>query len=105
MQWDGYSSYEDFVRRLALTNPSRVPIEANKTQQFNVASASDPYMNNPLHAASTFVRRIRYLPVSKQALVTLGNSNYVYTMSRPELAHWMTSYSLGQYYNNFIKLK
>ena len=105
MQWTGYTPYEDFIRRLAMTNPARLPKEASKTQQFNVETVSKPFMNNPAHSSSTFIKRIVYMPDSSQVLVTLGNSKYVYPMSRTQLARWMTSDSLGQHYNRYIKLK
>lgn len=105
MQWIGYTPYEDFIRRLAATNPTRAAIEEKSPQEYRVAAASVPCTNNPSRASSTFVRRISYEPAGQQVLVTLGNSNYVYPMSRIKLARWMTSNSLGQYYNNYIKLK
>lgn len=105
MQWVGYTPYEDFIRRLSVTNPTRAAIEEMSPQEYRVAAASVSGTNNPSRASSTFVRRIRYMPASQVSLVTLGNSQYVYPMSKPQLARWMTSNSLGQYYNRYIKLK
>ena len=105
MQWDGYTPYEDFIRRLAVTNPTKAAIEEMSPQEFHAEAAAEPFKNRPSRAASTFVRRIRYFPFSQVSLVTLGNSQYVYPMSKPQLARWMNSNSLGQYYNRYIKLK
>ena len=60
MQWVGYTPYEDFIRRLTVTNPTRAAIEEMSPQEYRVAAASVPFTNNPSRASSTFVRRIRY---------------------------------------------
>lgn len=105
MVWTGWNPYRDFIARLAMSNPAKSLIEQNIPQEFRPAAASVPFTNTPERASSTFVRNIRYLPQSQVSLVRLGNNPYWYRMSPRMLAQWLNSRSLGQYYNNYIKLK
>lgn len=103
--WKGYSPYEDFLLRLKLSNPTQYYVVKNAQQRFNVDKASTYGSNSPYNAASTFIGNIRYMPYSRTAFVRIGNGSYFYPMSDQQLAAWLKSKSLGQYYNNYIKLK
>jgi len=105
MNWNGYSPYEQFMQKLALSNPAAKQLEAMQPQEFTVAAASVPYTNTPARASSTLIRHIRYLPNSNVAFVKLGNNQYLYQQSPTQLARWLNSRSLGNYYDNYIKLK
>lgn len=107
MVWTGWNPYAEFWSRLA-ANPAKqaqAAMEAMQPQEFRPAKASVPFTNTPARASSTFVRNIRYLPQSQVSLVRLGNNPYWYRMTPRMLAQWLNSRSLGQYYNNYIKLK
>lgn len=104
--YGGWNDYER-MKRMAAVNPNpafRNNVE-NRDMEFNVAAAAVPYTNTPARASSTFVRNIRYLPSSRTAFVRLGNSTYWYGMSPTQLAQWLTSNSLGRYYNNYLKMR
>lgn len=106
MTWIGWNPYAEFWSRLA-ANPAKqakAALEAMEPQEFRPAPASVPFTNTPARASSTFVRNIRYLPNSQISFVKLGNNQYWYGMSPRMLAQWLNSKSLGQFYNQRIKL-
>ena len=105
MNWVGYTPYQQFIARLQVTNPGAATIEKNSPQEWRPAKASVYYTNTPERASSTFVRNIRYLPQSQIAFVRLGNSQYWYGMTPRQMSQWLTSNSLGKYYNNYMKLR
>lgn len=113
-RFNSYEDYEDYLSNTPSSNyeslmytlfPSRDPRSQPVT--FDVFRASVPYTNTPQKASSTVVRRIRYFPMSKTALVSLGNinSDYPYFMNDMQLSQWMRSNSLGRFYNDYIKRK
>ena len=104
MIWNGYTPYETFMRRLAQTQPAAAAVVYNEPQTFRPAHALVPYTNTPMHASSTFVRNIRYVPKTNTAFVKLGGRQYWYNMSPRMLSNWLTSNSLGRFYNDHIKL-
>ena len=104
-QWQGISPYEDFLIRLQTTNPALYYQTKGSQQRFNVAAAATSGSNSPYHAASTFIRGIKYHPSSNLTFVKIGNEQYWYPMNDSQLAMWMKSQSLGRYYNQHIKLK
>jgi hypothetical protein len=113
-RFDSYDKYEEFLEKLTTNRfskllntimPSRD--KSSEPVTFDVFKAAVPYTNSPAKASSTVVRRVRYFPMSKTALVSLGNinSDYPYFMNDMQLAQWMRSNSLGRFYNNYIKRK
>lgn len=107
MTWIGWNPYAEFWSRLA-ANPAKqakAALEAMQPQEFRPSQASVPFTNNPNRASSTFVRNIRYLPTSQVSFVQLGKNQYWYPLSQRMLANWLTSRSLGQWYNNHLKLR
>lgn len=105
MRWTGYGPYEQFIQKLAAANPSMLFKTKSEPQEFMPVHAATSGKNTPEHAASTFIGNIRYLPYSQMSFVHIGNGSYVYPMSEQQLAAWLRSKSLGQHYNNYIKLK
>lgn len=105
MRWIGYGPYEQFIKKLAVANPSVLFKVKSEPQEFVPVRAATPGRNTPERAASTFIGTIRHLPYSKMSFVHIGNGSYVYPMSEHQLATWLRSKSLGQHYNNYIKLK
>lgn len=101
----GYNPYAQFIQRLMVSNPTQAVLEQNRPVSFRVAQAAVPFTNTPQRASSTFVRNIRFLPQSQIAFVKLGNNQYWYGMTPRQLAQWLNSRSLGQYYQQYIKLK
>lgn len=103
--WPGYTPYEQLMRTLATTNPVAAKALYDAPVTFRPAKAAVPFTNTPQRASSTFVRNIRYLPQSNMVFVKLGNKGpYQYGMSPRMLSMWLSSNSLGQFYNNHIKL-
>lgn len=100
MAWNGYNAYEEFMANLAVPATQKM-----QPQDFTVWAAPMTGMNSPEQLGSTFIRKVRYLPIAGQAFVTIGNGNYLYPMTQVGLANWMKSQSLGRFYNNYIKLK
>lgn len=103
-----YSGWNDYMRAAGLygrMSPAAAQAFKMQEQEFNVARAAVPYTNTPARASSTFVTNIRYLPSSNTAFVRLGNSTYWYPMTQRQMANWLTSNSLGRYYNNYVKLR
>lgn len=105
MRWIGYAPYEKFIKKLAVANPSVLFKTKSEPQEFVPVRAATAGRNTPERAASTFIGKIRYLPYSKMSFVHIGNGSYVYPMREQQLAAWLRSKSLGQHYNNYIKLK
>lgn len=113
-RFNSYEDYEKYLNDKPSSNyerlmytlfPSRDPRSQPVT--FDVQYSEQPYKNRPQKASSTVVRRIRYFPMSKTALVSLGNinSDYPYFMNDMQLSQWMRSNSLGRFYNDYIKRK
>lgn len=107
MRWYGYVPYQRFIRETRVVNPALASANAlsKSPQEFMVQAAAVPYTNSPERASSTFIRNLRYDPYIRQTFVTIGNSQYYYPMGPAMLANWLTSKSLGQFYNNYVKLK
>lgn len=103
--------YELFRRATGLVGPlspaqSALVSSVNSKQPyyFDVDKAATPFSNTSQNLSSTWIGNIKYLPYSNVAFVKLGNSEYYYGMTPRQLSTWLNSRSLGQYYNNFIKL-
>lgn len=105
MEWLGRRPYEEFMQKLAQSNPTLLWKTKSEPQEYRVAASTTPGSNSPARAASTFIRNIRYLPYTQTTLVRMGNSQYFYPMNERQLATWLKSKSLGKYYNQWIKLK
>lgn len=92
---------------LRLVNPRAAATQAQTQVQFRIDDTMS--MNNtPAHAASSFIRNIRYRPGvtgNGVSFVRLGKNLYWYPMTMRRLSNWLNSRSLGQYYNRYIKLK
>ena len=78
---------------------------SSKAVDVRPIKAAVPYTNSPGAPSSTFVRRIRFSPRTRIAMVQLGGKGYMYPMTPTTMAHWLSSRSLGRYYNKHIKLK
>lgn len=113
-RFNSYDKYEEFLNKMTSGVRNRLlhtlmPSTDPRSQPvtFDVFRAKVPYTNTPQKASSTVVRRIRYFPMSKTALVSLGNinSDYPYFMNDMQLSQWMRSNSLGRFYNDYIKRK
>lgn len=107
MKWYGWNPYQRFIRETRVTNPALASSQAlsKSPQEFQVQHAATYGSNSPERASSSFIRMLRYNPYSRTTFVTIGNSQYWYPMGPRQLSQWLTSNSLGKYYNNFVKLK
>lgn len=103
MTFNSYTDYEDLMDKLA--NVDQLPLSTPRLDNadFTVYQTPMSGMNYPGHLGSTFIRRVRYLPIAGQAFVTIGNGNYLYPLTQYGLANWMKSKSLGQWYNQNLK--
>lgn len=110
-----FNGYNDYLTQERLVRMGLKPYQrSNISQDYRVMSSATPIANSPTQAASTFIRRITYLPSARSeygnnrsgtVFVRIGNSEYNYPMTQRQLAMWLTNKSLGQYYNNYVKLK
>lgn len=66
---------------------------------------NDEFPRRDLGASSSWIDDIEYLPDLGIAVMHTNGKQYYYPMSSDEAGRWVTSDSLGQYYNNNIKLK
>lgn len=103
--WTPYANLMASLRIAPTGNYARRAIPIGDRLQFRVAHATQPFTNTPQRASSTFVRNLRYLPNSNTMFVRLGRNDYWYPCTLRKLAHWLNSKSLGQYYNNYVKLR
>ena len=104
MQYDGWEDYLLAAGLAELDPVARQQFE-DEDVEFNPAQAFMGGMNTPQYAQSTFVRQVRKPAHSDIAFVRLGNNGYSYGMTEPQLAQWMTSQSLGRYFNSYLKRK
>ena len=95
---DAFTALWQKLRGLDAVDPKQV-------QEYRVASAAAPYSNVPGYPASTFITNVRYRPNSERVFVRMGGKTYVYPLTERQLAAWMKSKSLGQWYNKYLKLK
>lgn len=111
-----YNSYNAFARAAGLNQdvlgPGMLPLgygrvinfgNRDREATFNVAKAAMPYMNSPSRLQSTWVGQMRYFPAAKTMTVNMGNKNYTMPMSPHMLSTWLTSNSLGRFFNNYLK--
>lgn len=100
-----YQGYEDYLLAAGLADLDPIAKQQFEDQdvEFNPGYAFMPGMNTPQFAQSTFVRQIRKPAHSDIAFVRLGNNGYSYGLTEPQLGQWMTSRSLGGYYNQYLK--
>lgn len=101
----GYTPYAEFMKKLAAFNPAVQYSIKSEPANFAVAKATTAGANTPVQAASTFINRITYMPISRRAFVHIGNNRYWYLLTDEQMSAWMRSPSLGYYYNKNIKLK
>lgn len=58
-----------------------------------------------LGGSSSWIDEIEYIPSLGIAVMNTNGKEYYYPMTADEVGDWMTSESLGSYYNHNIKLK
>lgn len=58
-----------------------------------------------LGGSSSWIDGIEYLPNLGLAIMHTGGREYYYPMTPDEVGDWVTSDSLGSYYNHFVKLR
>lgn len=104
MQYQGYEDYL-LAAGLAELDPIAKQQFEDEDVEFNPGHSFMAGMNTPQFAQSTFVRQIRRPAHSDIAFVRLGNNGYTYGLTEPQLSQWMTSRSLGGYYNTYLKRK
>lgn len=104
MQYNGWNDYM-LAAGLAQTNPVLREQFENEDVEFNPAHSFVPGMNTPQFAQSTLVRQIRKPAHTDISFVRLGNNGYSYPLTDEDMARWMTSQSLGNYYNQYLKRK
>ena len=100
-----YQGYEDYLLAAGLAELAPIAKQQFEDEdvEFNPGHAFMDGMNTPQFAQSTFIRQIRKPAHSDIAFVRLGNNGYSYGLTEPEMARWMTSRSLGGYYNQYLK--
>lgn len=65
----------------------------------------DTKPRRPLTPSSSFITSLKYDPVNKVAWVGMNGNEYEYPMDQYEVGRWVTSGSLGKFYNQRVKLK
>lgn len=111
-----YNSYNAFMRAAGLNQdvlgPGMLPLgygrvinfgNKNRPADFHVAKAAMPYMNSPGRLQSTWVGNMRYIPTAQTMIVQMGPKSYTMPMSPHLLSTWLTSSSLGRFFNNHLK--
>ena len=58
-----------------------------------------------LGGSSSWIDNIEYIPSLGIAIMNTNGREYYYPMSPNEVGNWMTSDSLGSFYNQYVKLK
>lgn len=58
-----------------------------------------------LGGSSSWIDGIEYMPELGIAIMKTNGREYYYPMTPDEVGDWVTSDSLGSYYNNFVKLR
>lgn len=61
--------------------------------------------NTNAFASSSWIDEIEYLPDMGLAIMKTDGREYYYPMTARQVGNWVTSNSLGQYYNRLVKLK
>ena len=74
-------------------------------EDIKVAKASVSGQNTPNYHQSTFIQQINYDPNRRMVFIKMGKGLYYYPMTVKELSTWLRSKSLGQWYNEHLKLK
>jgi hypothetical protein len=58
-----------------------------------------------LGGSSSWINEIEYLPSVGMAILHAGGRQYYYPMTTDEAGNWVTSDSIGQYYNQNVKMR
>ena len=64
---------------------------------------NDQNPRKPIAQSSSFIGNIDYSPEGNMATVTMGNHVYHYVLNPKQMADWVNSPSMEDYYHNFIK--
>lgn len=102
MTYDGWNDYLA-AAGLASLDPLTQKEFEDEDVEFSPGHSFVPGMNTPMFAQSTFVENIRKPAHSDIAFVELGNNGYVYPLTENDMARWLTSQSLGRYYNQYLR--
>lgn len=93
-------------------SPGQTPMERLLAVQQGIdeEKASPKYWNDDtprldLGGSSSWIDNVEYLPDMGIAVMHTNGKQYYYPMTADEVGDWMTSDSLGSYYNANIKLK
>ena len=92
--------------------PGQTPMERLLAVQQGIdeEKVSPKYWNDDtprldLGGSSSWIDNVEYLPDMGIAVMHTNGKQYYYPMTADEVGDWMTSDSLGSYYNANIKLK
>jgi len=65
----------------------------------------DEYPRRDINESSSWIDEIEYLPSMGLAIMKTNGHEYYYPMTSKEVGDWVTSDSLGGYYNRNVKLR
>ena len=101
-----YNSYNSYLAATGLIakNPALKSAILNGPTTFLVMPGP-PYSNSPNRLSSSWIKGAVNIPSTGSCLVNCGNKMYPHVMSDYELGRWLTSRSLGSYFNTNMKLK
>lgn len=74
-------------------------------EKLNPRYWNDEIPRRDVGGSSSWIDEIEYLPSLGIAIMHTDGKQYYYPMTSDEVGDWMNSDSLGQYYNNNVKLK
>lgn len=74
-------------------------------EKLNPRYWDDQVPRRPLNPSSSWIDEIEYMPDLGLAVMKTAGREYYYPMTARQVGNWVTSDSIGSYYNRLVKLK
>lgn len=96
---------ERFVKPGMNPAQKRIALEQGKLYEESLPKYwNDNTPRRPLHPSSSFIEQVETYPGLGMTRIQIGDKSYIYPMSTDEVGRMITSDSIGQYYNNHVKV-
>jgi hypothetical protein len=106
-----HQNYIDEFARQRMANGENPAMAYYEAETIDEPTKVEKYWNDfeprrPVDDSSSWVNSIEHLPDAGMSVMTTnGGKEYYYPQTSDEAGDWITSDSIGGYYNNFVKTR